>query len=207
MKVVAIVNKKGGVGKSTLTGHLAVEAHRQGLSSVVADCDPQGNLADWYNDRVHVDDVGFLNSSVEELGTKLAALRKAVDSPDVVFIDTPPKINAAIKAAIALADHVLIPLRPSPHDLRAVRHTLKLVQEAGKPFSFALNGAQTPSLTLDALAALEGASETEPAVLGQRVAFVRSMIDGRVAVEVDKRGKAAQEVTALWQSVSNQLGN
>ena len=52
MKNCTFASSKGGVGKSTLTGHLAAEAERHGAGPVaIVDCDPQGSLAEWWNSR------------------------------------------------------------------------------------------------------------------------------------------------------------
>ena len=52
MRVLALASQKGGSGKTTLSGHLAVEAQRAGAGPVVLiDIDPQGSLADWWNER------------------------------------------------------------------------------------------------------------------------------------------------------------
>ena len=52
MRIIAFASQKGGVGKTTLAGHLAVEAERQGVGPVaLLDTDPQGSLAAWWNVR------------------------------------------------------------------------------------------------------------------------------------------------------------
>ena len=52
VRVLALASQKGGSGKTTLSGHLAVQAQRAGAGPVVLiDIDPQGSLADWWNER------------------------------------------------------------------------------------------------------------------------------------------------------------
>ena len=52
MKVLALCSQKGGVGKTTLCGHLGVEAEIKGHGPVaLIDTDPQGSLASWWNER------------------------------------------------------------------------------------------------------------------------------------------------------------
>ena len=52
MQIVAIASQKGGAGKTTLAGHIAVQAERVGAGPVaLVDADPQGSLADWWNER------------------------------------------------------------------------------------------------------------------------------------------------------------
>ena len=79
-------------------------------------------------------------TTIADLPATLAALAAA--GYDLAVIDTPPAITEAIDAVVRVADLVLIPVRPSPHDLRAIGSTVDLVQAAGKPFAFALTQAK-----------------------------------------------------------------
>ena len=70
-------------------------------------------------------------------------------------VDVPPAITDAIRAVVALADLVLIPVKPSPHDLRAVGRTVEIAREGGKTFCFVLTQAKGNALlTVQAMAAL-----------------------------------------------------
>ena len=153
MQVLAVASRKGGSGKTTLTGHLAVEAERQGVESVaIMDIDPQGSLSDWWNER-HIDTPYFVNTTLETLDRDVQRLREA--GVRFLIIDTPPAITRAIRDVIRVSDLVLIPTRPSPHDLRAVAATVAMVEDTGKPLVFVLNGA-TPRarITNEAIVAL-----------------------------------------------------
>ena len=71
------------------------------------------------------------------------------------MVDTPPAITDAIRAVVALADLVLIPVKPSPHDLRAVGRTMEIARESGKGFCFVVTQAKANALlTVQAMAAL-----------------------------------------------------
>ena len=76
---------------------------------------------------------------LEDLATNLRELQSY--GTEIVVIDTPPALTASIEEVIAIADLVIIPARPSPHDLRAVGATVEMVRRAGKPFLFVVNGA------------------------------------------------------------------
>ena len=132
------------------------------------------------------------------LGAKLKALEEAGYAYAVV--DTPPAITDAIRAVVALADLVLIPVKPSPHDLRAVGRTVEIAREDGKAFCFVLTQAKGNALlTVQAMAALSEHGVVAPAVMHDRVDYASSMTDGRTVQEADPKGRSAAEMTNLWQ--------
>ena len=204
MQVLAIASRKGGSGKTTLTGHLAVEAERQGIGPVaIMDLDPQGSLSDWWNER-RADTPSFVNTSLETLEHDIDQLREA--GVNLLVIDTPPAITRAIRDVIKVSDMVLIPTRPSPHDLRAVAATVAMVEETGKPLIFVLNGA-TPRarITNEAIIALSQHGPLAPSIVHQRVDFASSMIDGRTVMEVAAPDRAVIEIERLWKYLAIRL--
>jgi chromosome partitioning protein len=204
MQILAVASRKGGSGKTTLTGHLAVEAERQGIGPVaIMDIDPQGSLSDWWNERT-VDNPLFVNTSLESLEHDIGKLRVA--GIKFLVIDTPPAITRAIREVIKVSDMVLIPTRPSPHDLRAVAATVAMVEETGKPLVFVLNGA-TPRarITNEAITALSQHGPLAPSIIHQRVDFASSMIDGRTVMEVATPGRAISEIERLWKYIAIRL--
>ena len=115
MRVLALASQKGGSGKTTLSGHLAVQAQFAGSGPVVLiDIDPQGSLADWWNER-QADLPAFAQTTVSRLAGDLSVLRQ--QGFKLAVIDTPPAITMAIQSVVAVAELVVIPTRPSPHDL------------------------------------------------------------------------------------------
>ena len=204
MRVLALASQKGGSGKTTLSGHLAVQAQRAGAGPVVLiDIDPQGSLSDWWNDRE--DELpAFAQTTVARLAGDLKALKE--QGFKLAVIDTPPAITQAIQSVISVAELIVVPTRPSPHDLRAVGATVDLCERAGKPLVFVVNAA-TPKtrIAIEAAIALSQHGTVAPVVLHHRVDFAASMIDGRTVMEVDPNGRSAQEVTALWTYISDRL--
>jgi len=203
MRILALVSQKGGVGKTTLAGHLAVEAERGGNSVAVLDTDPQGSLAAWWNSR-EAETPLFVKSSLAELRQQLTELETM--GIDLVVIDTPPAITAHIQLVVACSDLILIPARPSPHDLRAVGSTIELVEPTGKPMIFVVNGAtQRARITADAAIALSQHGTVAPTIVHHRVDFANSMIDGRTVGELDANSNSAKEVAELWTYVNARL--
>lgn len=204
MRVLAMASQKGGSGKTTLSGHLAVQAQRSGAGPVVLiDIDPQGSLADWWNERE--DDMpAFAQTTVARLAADLEILRQ--QGFKLAVLDTPPAITMAIQSVIQVAELIVIPTRPSPHDLRAVGATVDLCERAGKPLIFVVNAA-TPKakITYEAAVALSQHGTVAPVTCHHRTDFAASMIDGRTVMEVDPNGKSAQEIVELWSYISDRL--
>ena len=203
MRILAFVSQKGGVGKTTLAGHLAVEAERGGDTVAMLDTDPQGSLAAWWNSRASETPL-FVRGNLAELRHQLMELEKI--GIDLVVIDTPPAITAHIQLVVECADLIVIPARPSPHDLRAVGGTIELVEPTGKPMIFVVNGAtQRAKITADAAIALSQHGTVAPTTIHQRVDFANSMIDGRTVGELDANSNSAKEVATLWSYVNARL--
>lgn len=204
MRVLALASQKGGSGKTTLSGHLAVQAQRSGAGPVaMIDLDPQGSLTDWWNER-EAELPALAQTSVGRLAADIDALRQ--QGFKLVVIDTPPAITPAILTLIQVAELIVIPTRPSPHDLRAVGATAELCERAQKPLLFVVNAA-TPNarITGDAVLALSQHGTVAPMLLHHRTDFAASMIDGRTVMETDAAGKSAAEVESLWAYVSDRL--
>ena len=204
MRVIAIASQKGGSGKTTLAGHLAVQAERAGAGPVaLIDADPQGSLADWWNERDDPTPV-FVHTSQQRLEQDIERVREL--GVDLLIIDTPPAITATISDVIRVSDVVLIPTRPSPHDLRSVGRTVELVEALSKPLIFVVNGA-TPRarITSEAAIALSQHGTLAPSIIHQRVDFAASMIDGRTVMELDPRSRSAKEIAKLWDYLRNRM--
>lgn len=205
MQVIAFASQKGGAGKTTLAGHLAVQAERAGAGPVaLADADPQGSLADWWNER-SVDWPAFAQTSLVRLHEDIERLRNL--GFRMLIIDTPPAITSTISGVIRVADLVVIPTRPSPHDLRSVGRTIDLAESLDKPIVFVLNAASSRAkITNEAVIALSQHGTLAPSIVHQRTDFAASMIDGRTVMEVAKRSPSASEIEALWSYLDERLG-
>ena len=204
MRTIVIASPKGGTGKSTLTGHLAVEAERQGSGPVaIIDTDPQGTLSDWWNARQAPTPL-FAAVDIAQLSSRLEALRE--HGIELVVIDTPPVFTQTTQRTLVVADLVIVPTRPSPHDLRAIGAVIEAVEQLGKSFVFVVNAAiPRTHIALDAVRALAQHGKVAPVTLHNRIDFATSMVDGRTAGELNAKSRSAGEVTELWIYVNNQL--
>lgn len=204
MKVVAIASRKGGAGKTTLAGHLAVQAERAGAGPVaLVDVDPQGSLSDWWNAREAATPV-FMQTALPRLARDIERLDSI--GIELLFIDTPPALTSTISEVIKVSDLVVIPTRPSPHDLRSVGSTVELVEHLGKQLVFVVNAATARArITNEAITALSQHGTMAPSVIHHRVDFAASMIDGRTVMELPGKSRSAEEIVALWDYLSERL--
>lgn len=203
MQILAIISRKGGVGKSTLAAHLAVEAERQQAGPVVLiDADPQRSLGDWWDARNSQTPV-LANTSAATLERDLEVLAGEFK---LAIIDTPPALSREISSVVRLADLVLIPSRPSPNDLRAIGGSIELAEAAKKRMVFVVNQAVSRTrIAAEAAIELSQHGTVSPVAIGARTDFATSMIDGRTVMELAPDGKSALEIADLCKYVLKQI--
>lgn len=207
MKTLVIANQKGGSGKSTLTVHLAAAAERAGDGpALLSDTDPQGTAGDWFNQRkkAGVDAPRYAPLALSELESNIAALARA--GAEYLFIDTAPSVGSVNEALFAQANLILIPLNPTPADLRALVKGLPAIKRSGKPFCFALTRVRSNLRNNEAAAmALEALGLVLPARMHERVIYAETFAHGKTASELEPDGIAAQEISALWKAVKSRI--
>lgn len=201
---LVLASQKGGSGKTTLAGHLAVQAELAGQGPVaVIDSDPQGSLTHWWNARKS-ETPHFTKVDLLTLSEALADLRAA--GFRLVVFDTPPAVTSAISQVVAHADLVIVPARPSPHDLRAIGATVDIAERHDKPVIFVINGATARArITGEAAVALSQHGTVAPVILKNRVDFAASMVDGRTVGEIAPDSASAIEVRDLWTYIQSRL--
>lgn len=207
MKTIIVANQKGGSGKSTLAVHVAVAADRAGDGPIViSDTDPQGTAADWFNQRRRsgIDTPLYSPLSLGDLREKTNALGQA--GAAYLFIDTAPSVGSVNAELFALADLILIPLNPTPADLRALVKGLPLVKDSTKPFTFVLSRVRPNLRNNDGTAtALEALGLVLQARMHERVIYAETFAHGKTALEIDPKGVAAQEIASLWSAIKEKF--
>ncbi len=202
--IVALLNQKGGVSKTTLATHIAGELAMQGKTVLLLDADPQGSSLDWTQRRQQnglprlFGAVGLARETLHQEAPELA--RRA----DHIVIDGPPRIAALARSALLAADRVLIPVQPSPYDLWASAEMVALIREA-QVFRPALRAAFVINRRVvrtvigrEARGAL--ADQPLPAMqseIRQRIVFADSVAAGQLARELAPDSAAAREISAL----------
>ena len=204
MKVLAVINGKGGVGKTTVSTHLAVAAERLGLVTAILDLDPQPSSTLWADHR-EATAPAVIAAQAARLAVFLKQARQ--QDADLIILDTPPKADGTASEAAAHADAILIPVQPKPIDLDALPQTIQLARASRKPFFVVLNNAPIQGTEVaDATEALTKAGiEIAPVVLHTRKAFYSHMQQGQTAEEFDPSGKAAGEIRALMLWVAKRV--
>lgn len=206
--IVALLNQKGGVGKTTLALHLAGRWAVKGRRVLVIDADPQGSGLDCSEARAQAGGkrlFGVLGLPRETLHRELPAIAADFDH---VIVDGAPRVTGVARSALLAADLVLVPVQPSPLDGWASAEMLRLLGEAsvfrpelaaGMILNRCPARARITRETADAL------GDHDPPLLasriGQRVVFAKAAQLGQLAHEIDPGGLAAAEIAALAAEV------
>lgn len=204
MKVLALINQKGGAGKTTLALHLATAAWQAGQNTLVIDLDPQTSAAEWHDSRT--DELPAV-LSIQPSRLQKALQTAAENDAHLVILDTAPHAESTALDAARAASLVLIPCRPAIMDLRAVGKTIDLLKLTSANAYAVLNAVPPKgSIVNEAAEAIQRLGlPVCPVRIGQRVAYSHSLIDGRTAQELEPDGKAAEEVQQLYAWTCAQL--
>jgi chromosome partitioning protein len=207
--IVALLNQKGGTGKTTLALHLAGEWARQGARVTLVDADPQASALDWSQQRAHESLArlfGVIGLARDTIHHEVPELARSID---MLVIDGPPRVATLMRSALLAADVVLIPVQPSPFDGWASDEMLRLVAEAQvyRPSlvaRFVLNrcGARTVIARETAHALADHEPPLLRATVGQRVVFAEAAQTGRLAFEIDHTSPAAREIAVLAAEIA-----
>lgn len=208
MKVIAVLNQKGGSGKTTIATHLARALQIDGSDVLLVDSDPQGSARDWAAVREDqpLTVVGIDRPTIERDLKNIA--RK-----DFVVIDGAPQAADLAISAIKAADIVLIPVQPSPYDIWAASDLVDLVKQRIEVTDGKLQAAFVVSRAIKGTRI--GAEVTEAlngyglpilqARITQRVSYPGTAAAGVTVLDTEPNGDAAQEVQALAGEVKGML--
>ncbi len=203
--IIAVAQRKGGAGKSTLAANIATALAADGTPVALIDTDPQKTLSHWHRERAahggKVPALAFESPSGWRMSGIVERRRR---DPGFLILDTPPHNEADAKLAIRAADLVLIPLQPSRADLWAMDATLDLATSERRPYRLVLNRLPPSGKLREALLA-EIATRKLPMMdqtLGNRAAFAEALARGLGVNEAAPRGLAAAEMRALAESIA-----
>jgi chromosome partitioning protein len=209
MKVWSIVSQKGGSGKTTLALHLAIAAAHD-LKVLVIDLDPQQSAERWHAIRQRTtgskDDPSIAAGPYTKLPEMLRIARKL--GADLVLIDTPPKLDKAITAALSPATLALIPVKSSILDLQALEDCVRVVDFAkARAKTVVVMNAVPSGRNKDAAVkevtryAERHDLEVMPERLSELPAYAMGLRSGRGVTEAERNGTAAKEINALLEAL------
>ena len=203
--IIAVINQKGGAGKTTIALNLAAAMAEAGGRVLVIDADPQQTAQDWAAVRETPPPFQVIGLAKPVLHRDLP---KIAADYDHVVIDGAPRNYEVARSAILSADFVLIPVQPSGADFWASRETVKLVQEA-HAFKETQKSAFVVSRKISRSALgrdiSEALAEFDMPILragtAQRVAYADALTAGSTVIESQPRGAAAEEIRALLAEI------
>ena len=204
--IIVVANSKGGVGKSTLSVHLAAWLREQGHTVTLADCDTQHSSSDWIAEAVPTVNTVRL-ADADEILDRLPALGQ---QSDYVIADGPGSNTETSRALLLRADLALVPCKASMLEVRALAQATNVLRQAqdirgGQPKAMIVLSmvGKTYRLTQDmkdAAKALELPLARTALTLKQIYADAPGQ--GAVVWQLGARGReAAQEVEALFREV------
>ncbi|SHN92978.1 Chromosome (plasmid) partitioning protein ParA [Bathymodiolus heckerae thiotrophic gill symbiont] len=209
-KVIAILNQKGGVGKTTIAANIGVSIIKRGHSVLMVDSDPQGSLRDW-----SATNEGELVSVIGLDRETLAKDIEGVKAPyDFVIIDGRAKAEKMAGAAIRAADIVLIPVAPSALDIWGASDITEAIAARhevteGKPQTrFIINAATKNTKLIEEIRPATEESGFKPldTVLHSREIYKQTMGEG-VTVHGGKNADALEEIENLTTEIMEILNN
>ena len=202
-KVIAILNGKGGVGKTTTSINLAA-SFADKKKVLLVDADVQGSASWWFSRS----DTGMGFDLSQETNPKLLSSLRSIKGYDLVVVDTPPALHSqALAAVITNANYLVLPTPPAPMDLAALIDTVKeAVTPVGTPHRVLLTKVDTRSLR----EALEAQNTLLNLGIPACNAFVRiykaherAALDGVAITQL--RGKNAREAESDYRRVADEL--
>ncbi|MCR8493923.1 ParA family partition ATPase [Brucella anthropi] len=208
MHVIAVLNQKGGAGKTTIATHLARALQIGGADVLLIDSDPQGSARDWaaVREEQPLSVVGIDRPTIERDLKNIA--RK-----DFVVIDGAPQAADLAVSAIKAANFILIPVQPSPYDIWATADLVDLVKQRIEVTDGKLRAAFVVSR---AIKGTKIGSEITEALNGyglpvlatritQRVGYPGSAAAGSTVLDLEPDSEAAREIIALADEVKQFL--
>ena len=208
-KIIAVLNQKGGAGKTTLSTNLARALQLDGDKVLLIDSDPQGSARDW-NAAGNGELLPVVGLDRPTLAKDIQAIQ---DNQDWLIIDGAPQIAELAVAAIKCADMILIPVQPSPYDVWACEDLVEIIktrQEVtnGKPkAAFIISRViKNTQLSKEIGEALTGYGlPVFKNFTSQRVIYPKSAATGLTVLDAESSGDAAAEIRAIAQELKEFL--
>lgn len=207
--ILAVLNQKGGVGKTTISVHIASTLALGGNKVLLIDADAQRSALDWAASREGSPLFNVVGISKSIIHKEVTLLQP---NYDFIIIDGPPRIYDVARSAIAASDVVLVPVQPSPYDVWSAKEVVDLVNEVKEPLqayktikiAFVINRKISNSVigrdVVDALEQYEGVHVLESSIT-QRVSYAETAARGTTVIEEDPESVAGKEIKKVTEEV------
>jgi chromosome partitioning protein len=209
---VAVLQQKGGSGKTTLAINLAAAAHLDGDRALVVDMDRQASAFDWSAARRDGSPLDGLAVVRADRAIALPRFAEITRGYNYVFLDGPPRLGDVTQSAAVAADIAVLPIQPGPFDFWAVAETLESLDQADRIREqlgralirrvFVINRAGTNTrLAREAEAELRKAGGELVGVVHQRIAFPEAASRGESVLTSSSTEAAADDIRRLWREL------
>lgn len=206
MKVLALVSRKGGSGKTTVAACLAVAAVRAGLRVAAIDIDPQKSLSAW-GKRREAKDITHHTATPDRFEDLLTRIREA-GATDLVVVDSAGVADTGAALAARLANLTLVPVKPTQLDIDAATETVGTLRGLGAKLAVVLTQVPTGQAierARDAARVIVKLGKTSPHLVTYRMPYVDAIGLGMGATDHDPKSKAAQEIGELWDWIAKEI--
>ena len=204
MKVISVLNQKGGSGKTTIATHLARAIQLKGFSVLLVDSDPQGSSRDWaaVNEENPVPVVGIDRPTIERDLKRIA-------EKDYVIIDGAPQAADLAISAIKASDIIIIPVQPSPYDIWATSDLVDLVKQRIEMTDGKLKAVFVVSRTIKgtkigkeiSIALSDYGLPVLKTSITQRVIYPTAASIGSSVLDEEPTGEASKEINNLTNEI------
>lgn len=213
--IIAILNQKGGVGKTTLSVHMASTLALAGNKVLLIDADVQRSALDWAASREKNPIFTVVGIPKNNIHKEIQLLKS---NYDFIVIDGPPRVYDVARSAIAASDVILIPIQPSPYDVWSAKEVVDLVNEVKEPLlvykkikvAFVINRKIVNSVIgRDVVDALEQYKDIPvlKSCITQRVAYAETAAQGTSVIEEDPNSNAGIEIKAMVEELLKLVTN
>lgn len=211
MKIISVVQRKGGAGKTTVAINVAGDFIRRGHTVSVVDADPQASAHTWSLPHR----LGFSVRPALPAGWRSVAWIKGIykSETDFVIIDTPPELGDTFKLCVELSDLLLVPCGPSSLDINATVQTMTRIREISRQASIEPPPALVVPTRVDG-GSLEGQQlEPELSSLGFAVggalsfdaSYVRAFAAGQTVSNFAPSSESDHEIRRLVDAALSRL--
>jgi chromosome partitioning protein len=211
MPIIAVVNQKGGTGKTTVATNLAVLFAGQTREVLLVDADPQGSALEWQRDRPgQLPQVSVVGLPAPNLHREIPRLQAKYP---VILIDGGGRVTATARATVAVANFLLVPTMASIPDARSTQHFFQDVVEEVAAIKGRVSGAILFTMVkTGTVFNVSGQGSIKDlgypvldTTLSHRITYQEAFAQGLGVREYDPRSKAAEEVQALFDELQEGL--